>query len=495
MPTINAEFEPVRTDENEDEFKPGEKLRIWKNVLVLGFAFMLHFTAFWGASNLQSSVNADEALGTFTLAAIYSSLIISNIFLSSFVIDIMTIKWTMCYAFITYMPFIGAQFYPKFYTMIPAGLAVGLGGGPLWCAKCTYLTIISRAYSKITGVPSEIIYPRFFGIFFMFYAMSQVWGNLISSAVLSSGEPAPILSDNGTLQNITSVFTETLSELGSDEICGAKFCLAELNKTANPNLQKPQDSKIRLISGIYLVCMLLASLIIGIGLDSMKRYTKRKNGDTIRISSWKLLAVTCKHLRNPFQLLLLPIMMFIGAEQAFIAADYTVAYVTCGWGVENIGFVMICFGVCNGIASTFIGGLSRIFGRKFFISLGFILHLSLIVVLHFWMPGSKSRLVYFAISGFWGFSDAIWLVQIHSLNSILFQGKEEAAYSNFRLWESLGSVITYAYGPFLCTHLKLYWLIFLLFIGIICYSVIEHKHSRKEKEESLKGTKFTPIKN
>lgn len=27
--------------------------------------------------------------------------------------------------------------------MIPAGLIVGLGGGPLWCAKCTYLSVVS----------------------------------------------------------------------------------------------------------------------------------------------------------------------------------------------------------------------------------------------------------------------------------------------------------------------------------------------------------------
>lgn len=391
------------------------------------------------------------------------------------------------------MPFIGAQFYPKFYTMIPAGLAVGLGGGPLWCAKCTYLTIISRAYSKITGVAEELIYPRFFGVFFMFYALSQVWGNLISSAVLSAGAPTKPFSEDQSLQNLTALFTDSLSIWNEDKICGANFCLAEVNKTANPNLQKPEDGKIRLIAGIYLVCMLLASLIIGIGLDSMNRYSRKDKEATKRISSCKLLAVTCKQLGNPFQLLLLPIMMFIGAEQAFIAADFTVAYVTCGWGVENIGFVMICFGVCNGIASTFIGGLSRIFGRKFFISLGFILHLSLIVLLKFWVPSSQNRFVYFAISGFWGFSDAIWLVQIHSLNGILFNGKEEGAYSNFRLWESLGSVITYAYGPFLCTHLKLYWLIFLLLVGVICYSVIEYKHERREQEESLKGTKFTQI--
>lgn len=88
----------------------------------------------------------------------------------------------MALAFIIYMPFIIAQFYPRFFTMIPAGLLIGFGGAPLWCAKCTYLTVISEAYSKINNVSSDIIVTRFFGIFFMFYQFSQVWGNLISSA-------------------------------------------------------------------------------------------------------------------------------------------------------------------------------------------------------------------------------------------------------------------------------------------------------------------------
>lgn len=80
---MDSKFTRVKTDENETitDYSPSEKWRIWKNVLIIGFAFMIHFTAFWGASNLQSSVNADESLGTFTLAAIYGSLILSNIFL------------------------------------------------------------------------------------------------------------------------------------------------------------------------------------------------------------------------------------------------------------------------------------------------------------------------------------------------------------------------------------------------------------------------------
>lgn len=63
-----------------------ERIRIVKNVVVLGIAFMLHFTGFFGTANLQSSVNSEGSLGTFTMASIYGSLILSNIFLPVVVI-------------------------------------------------------------------------------------------------------------------------------------------------------------------------------------------------------------------------------------------------------------------------------------------------------------------------------------------------------------------------------------------------------------------------
>ena len=40
-----------------------------------------------------------------------------------------------CYAF-----YMGAQFYPRFYTLIPAAVVIGVGAAPLWIAKCAYLS-------------------------------------------------------------------------------------------------------------------------------------------------------------------------------------------------------------------------------------------------------------------------------------------------------------------------------------------------------------------
>ncbi|XP_019873411.1 UNC93-like protein isoform X2 [Aethina tumida] len=496
---MDSKFHRVKTDEDEEEFGPKETVRIWKNVLVVSFAFMIQFTAFWGASNLQSSVNAEAALGTFTLAAIYASLILSNIFLPVMVIRWLGVKWTIALSFVTYMPFIAAQFYPKFYTMIPSGLAVGFGGGPLWCAKCTYLTVIAEAYSKLTGMSSDIAVTRFFGVFFMFYQFSQVWGNLISSAVLSSGtgtEPAP--ANETTPFNSTALFANLtkLAQTDPGDVCGANFCPAAAAEAPNPNLEPPSAAKINLITGIYLACMFAAVMIVAFGVDSMKRYGKGRKGSGSGLSGFKLLAVTMKQLANPYQLLILPITMFIGAEQAFIAADFNAAFVSCGWGISNIGFVMICFGVCNGLAAIFTGSIVKITGRNPVICFALSLHVALIVTLLVWRPTPDGKLIFFVISGLWGICDAVWLVQINSLSGILFPGKEEAAYSNFRLWESTGSVITYAYSPYLCTHIKLYLLLGLLLIGISGYTGIEMLKSKKqdEGEDASKG-EFTLVKN
>ncbi|KAB7500965.1 hypothetical protein Anas_12188 [Armadillidium nasatum] len=40
---------------------------------------------------------------------------------------------------------------------------------------------VGELYGQISGENSEVIITRFFGIFFLFFQSSQVWGNLISS--------------------------------------------------------------------------------------------------------------------------------------------------------------------------------------------------------------------------------------------------------------------------------------------------------------------------
>ncbi|XP_026761823.2 UNC93-like protein isoform X2 [Galleria mellonella] len=463
-------------------FGTNEKWRINRNIFVLGFAFMIHFTAFHGAANLQSSVNTDAGAGAFTLAAIYFSLILSNILLPAIVIKWLGCKWTMAWSFITYMPFIAAQFYPKLYTLVPAGMMVGFGGGPLWCAKCTYLSVVAEPYAKLSGVPADILVVRFFGLFFMFYQMAQIWGNLISSSILKSslGEDTVSLNETWTtlIGDVTnSTVRPPALNLGS---CGVNFCSGSTSEE-NTNLVPPSETKIHVIAGVYLACMAAAMLLVIVGVDSLTRYTSGRKISNEGKSGVRLLAVTLRQLRHKYQLLLLPVIGYIGAEQAFMAADFTQAFVGCAYGISNIGYVMIAFGVFNALAAPLAGGMVKLTGRYPVMVTALILNLCLLSALLRWRPDPDQWFVFYLLASVWGAADAVWLVQVNALSGILFPGNEEAAYSNFRLWESTGSVLSYATAPYLCVRTRLYILLGLLIFGFSGYTTIELMEYRVKK--------------
>lgn len=163
-----------------------EKWRILKNVSAVSFAFMIQFTAFQGTANLQSSINAKDGLGTVSLSAIYAALVVSCIFVPTFLIKRLTVKWTLCVSMLCYAPYIGSQFYPRFYTLVPAGVILGIGAAPMWASKATYLTQVAGVYAKLTDQAVDGIIVRFFGFFFLAWQTAELWGNLISSLGKSS---------------------------------------------------------------------------------------------------------------------------------------------------------------------------------------------------------------------------------------------------------------------------------------------------------------------
>ncbi|CAH2250190.1 jg6905 [Pararge aegeria aegeria] len=413
----------------EADFKPKETWRIVKNVVIISIAFMVQFTAYSGAANLQSSINAESGLGTVSLAAVYAGLIFSNIFLPVVVIKWLGTKWAMSLSFITYMPYIAAQLYPRFYTLIPAGLIVGLGGGPLWCAKCTYLSIVSDAHSKISNVSAEALLVRFLGLFFMIFQLNQVWGNLISSLVISSGD---------NLAAVTAVNASMIPKL-----CGANF----LPSTDAGEALKPQPpEKIQMIAGIYLACMAGAAIIVAVGVDSMTRYKTGRSATGSGLSGMALLVVTLKLLIEPNQLMLVIINIFVGMQQAFFGADFT--------------------------AMT---------GRLPLMIVATVAHLGLFVCLLTWRPEADQSHVMFIIAIIWGLCDSIWLVQINAYYGILFPGREEAAFSNFRLWESVGYIIAYIISPYLRTSAKTYVLISGMVVGVTFYFIVEYRDRKSKK--------------
>ena len=74
-----------------------------------------------------------------------------------------------------------------------------------------------------------------------------------------------------------------------------------------------------------------------------------------------------------------------------------------------------------------------------------------------------------------------------ALYGVVFADDKEAAFSNYRLWQSIGSAVALAYANFLCVRTKLFVLMGVLSFAVIGYLAVElREHRRKSRKDSFK---------
>jgi len=466
---------------SEEEIKAEKKI-IYKNVLLISVSFLLLFVAFESMSKLQSSINVVNNLGTWANATVYASLILSCMFMPSILIKMLKVKWTLVVCIFCYSTYIAAQFYPEFYTLLPTAFILGMGAAPMWSAKCTYLTQVAHRFAGLDGSDPEPVVVKFFGIFFFFFQCNSILGNIISTTVLSSG---------------ATVVHADLSDADM-ALCGSAYCPAQLisetaeaatNVTAttddleNENF-KTDITKIYIIAGIYLFCSISSALIIAFFVDPLTRFgeDERKEGKQ-KLTGKQLLVATFRHMKKKNQILIIPLTFWSGVEQGFFGADFTAGFVTCAYGVHVVGRVLIVFGVCDALASVGFGFIIKLIGRVPIFILGACINFAVIIVMLTWTPTASSVAVVYVLAAMWGVGDAIWQTQINALYGVLFASDEEAAFSNYRLWESMGfllAFITQACG--VCVFSKIILTIVFLTIGMACYFVLEFIEHKKAQE-------------
>ncbi|XP_069810381.1 protein unc-93 homolog A-like isoform X3 [Dendropsophus ebraccatus] len=317
-----------------------------KNILIVSFGFLLLFTAYGGLQAIQSSLNPEKGLGVASLGVIYGCLILSSLFLPPILINKFGCKWTIVISMCCYITYSIGNFKPNWYSLIITSAILGFGAGPLWASKCTYLTTSGIRYAKQAGKENMDIVNQYFGLFFLIYQSSGIWGNLISSLVLK--------------QNTHKVSSDNMSY----SYCGANSCpafMADLSNITTPASGVPDTMRYTLM-GIYTGSGLIAILLVVFCLDQidLSEEQKEDNGNPTFCNS---LLGTIQQLRDIRQWLLIPLTMFSGFQQGFLASEYTKAYVTCALGIHFVGYVMICFGAINSIFSMVFGKISQYTGR------------------------------------------------------------------------------------------------------------------------------------
>jgi len=472
-PTTNTNNSKEDSDERKQmsqQEKNQQKRGIYKNLIMISLSFLLLFLAFESMSKLQSSINVVDNLGTFSNSAVYASLILSCLFLPSFFITKLGTKWTMAACVLGYATYIAAQFHPQFYTLLPTAFVLGMCAAPLWSAKCTYLTQVAHRFALLDGVDAQPIVVKFFGIFFFFFQCNSIVGNIISTAVLSSG--------NTTVTNVSVDMS----------ICGSSYCpvqvLGNSNSKNNSDNFARDETKIYTLATIYLCCSIASALAFAILVDPLTKYgeNERREGKP-KLSGIQLLIATFRHMKNPYQLLLIPLTLWSGIEHGFLGADFTAGFVTCAYGVHMVGRVLICYGFFDALSSILNSFLIQLMGRIPIFLLGAFLNVCCIIIMLSWSLSRDSLPVIFLLASCWGVCDGIWQTQINAMYGLLFVSDKEAAFSNYKLWESFGFFLGFlSQGLGVCILPKLYLALAFLILGMIGYLIVELLQRRAQTQ-------------
>uniref|UniRef100_A0A096MIK9 Protein unc-93 homolog A n=1 Tax=Poecilia formosa TaxID=48698 RepID=A0A096MIK9_POEFO len=442
--------------------------RNFKNVLVVSIGFLSLFTAYGGLQSLQSSLNAEQGMGVASLSVIYAAIIISSMFLPPIMIKNLGCKWTIVVGMACYVSYSFGNLYPGWYTLIPTSFILGLGGSPLWSAKCTYLTISGNVQAAKDNKKGADVVNHYFGIFFFIFQSSAVWGNLMSSLIFGQ--------DSNIETNIPEDILST---------CGAHGCGITLetnsNSTNGTTSSRPAQKLIWTLLGCYIGVGVLAILIISIFLDNIDHeQTSQFRGN--REPFCHTFLATFRLLKDWRLLTLIPLTMYSGFEQSFLSGEYTKNYVTCALGIHYVGYVMMCFGAANSLCSFLFGRIARYTGRAALFFFAAATNLACIIALLIWKPHPDQLPVFFVFTALWGMADAIWQTQTNALYGVLFPRAKEAAFANYRMWESLGFVIAFAYSTFLCVEYKLYIVLAVLVISMITYPLVEYYEYKNPTE-------------
>ena len=124
------------------------KRRLQINFAAICIMWLFAFTAYSGLQNLESSLN--PCVGVYSLAALTGGGLISCL-LAPAIISFISSKGALIISWVSLMIFVGANYYPRSFVLIPGAAIEGLATGLMWTAQGTIVTSIAVEYSKITG--------------------------------------------------------------------------------------------------------------------------------------------------------------------------------------------------------------------------------------------------------------------------------------------------------------------------------------------------------
>ncbi|XP_075435854.1 UNC93-like protein MFSD11 [Ascaphus truei] len=425
------------------------------NIFILGFAFMLMFTAFQTCGNVAqtvlSSLNSTDFHGSgyTSMAIIYGVFSASNLLAPS-VVALIGCQLSMFVSGLFYSAYIAMFIQPLTWSFYTCSVFIGIAAAVLWTAQGTCLTVNS----------DETTIGRNSGIFWALLQFSMLFGNLY---IYVAWKGENIISE----RDRRTVFTAlTVISLAGTVL----FFLIR-----KPVRAESQDEDAASDSG-----------------QSVEGDTSSPSHGTKALGAF----TSCMKLSITKEMLLLSVLMaYTGLELTF----YSGVYGTCigsmnSFGAEAkslIGLSGIFVGLGEILGGTVFGLLSKSnrFGRNPVVLLGIVVQILAFYLIflnvpsdapiasregtynHAFMDPSKSLALF--CSFLLGLGDSCFNTQLLSMLGFLYAEDSAPAFAIFKFVQSISAAVAFFYSNYLLLPWQLLIMVIFGLSGTVSFFFVE----------------------
>ncbi|CAG2101577.1 unnamed protein product [Medioppia subpectinata] len=430
--------------------------RNFVNVMLLGLAFMLIFTAFQTGGMIQQTVvnsihsrdNSYTANGYTSLCIIYAVMAVAN-WIAPSVVVITGPKLAMVFGGATYCLFIANFLFPKVWVLYFLSFVIGVGAAVIWTGQGNYLTINSN----------EDTMSRNSGVFWALLQCSLIWGNLFVSFVFTK---------------------DTIDE---------------------PTIQLTYG----VLTGVGIAGTILLFFLRGGNRANSELTLRQSVGECVDAFVGAFRLLTTKRMA-----LLCLTFFYSGLELSFFSGVYGTAIGNTnsldseGNAKRFIGISGILIGLGEIIGGATFGLLSsktNRYGRDPIVILGYVVHMVAFFLIFINLPSVASLQktndpsyitsnlgVALFCSFLLGLGDACYNTQMYSILGVLYRDNSAAAFALFKFVQSIAGAIAFFYATTADLHVQVLVLAVFASLGTITFSTVEWSASVHRERETPEDT-------
>ncbi|XP_010543326.1 PREDICTED: UNC93-like protein 3 [Tarenaya hassleriana] len=401
----------------------GDRRSYTRDVHILSVSFLLIFLAYGASQNLQSTLNKE--LGTISLGILYLSFTFFSM-VASFVVRLIGSKNSLVLGTTGYWLFVAANLKPSWLTMVPASLYLGFSASIIWVGQGTYLTSIARSHAKDHGLLEGPVLGIFMGEFWAMFACHQLFGNLVTLALLRDGKEGSTSSTS--LLMMVFLFSMTLGTI----------LMFFIKKCETEDGRESEGSSVGFCDSLVTLPRMIITPLLDIRM-----------------------------------LLIIPLLAYSGLQSAFVWAEFTKDVVTPAIGVSGVGGAMAVYGAfdaaCSITVGRFTSGLSSI---TFVVFGGAVAQAAVFVwlLLGYRLTNGVLGTVYpLLMAAILGIGDGALKTQISALLGLVFKHDTEGAFSQLKVWESAAIATVFFLSPYLSLQAMLIILLIMLCLSIVSF--------------------------